>query len=126
MHYDLHNAYIDFEFKICGYVNMIDDLAGFFKAAGDMTRLRILNLLLYHPVLNVNQITDILMEPQSKISRHLSNLRLTKWLVFNRRDKWVYYKLNPELSSQLLNSLKQMFQNYLQFENDLINAKKLL
>ncbi len=102
---------------------MIEDLTDFFKAVGDSTRLRIINLLINYPALNVNDLTTILKLPQSKISRHLSVLRHSKWLVFNRRDKWVYYKINPELDPQLLDAFRNLFKNYLHFESDLKSVK---
>lgn len=98
-------------------------LTEFFKAAGDPTRQRILNLLLHYSSFNVNDLCTILSEPQSKISRHLHILRYSGWVVFNRRDKWVYYRLNPDLNNELLEVLKNMFKDYLEFESDLKNAQ---
>lgn len=98
-------------------------LPEFFKAAGDTTRLRILNLLLHNTTFNVNDLCTILREPQSKISRHLNILRNSGWVVFKRRDKWVYYRLNPDLNRELLIVLKTMFKDYLEFESDLKNSQ---
>lgn len=102
---------------------MISDLSEFFKALGDFTRLRIINLLIHFPALNVNDLCAILNQPQSKISRHLNVLRNTKWVIFTRRDKWVYYKMNPEVNQLLLNVLKEIFQGHLQYESDLKSAR---
>ena len=102
------------------------ELSDFFKALGDETRQRIINLLIRYPALNVNDLVRILGQPQSKVSRHLATLRHTKWLVFTRRDKWIYYKLHPDLNQDFLKSLENLFKNYLQFESDIKNAQKLL
>lgn len=99
------------------------NLSEFFKAAGDPTRQRILNLLIHYPAFNVNDLCHILNEPQSKISRHLSILRNSGWLVFKRRDKWVYYRLNPDINQNLLDVLSKIFKDYLEFETDLKNAQ---
>jgi ArsR family transcriptional regulator len=98
-------------------------LTEFFKAAGDPTRQRILNLLLNYASFNVNDLCTILSEPQSKISRHLKILRNSGWVMFTRRDKWVYYRLNPDLNKELLEVLKIIFKDYLEFESDLKNAQ---
>jgi ArsR family transcriptional regulator len=105
---------------------MVTNLVEFFKAVSDITRLRIVNLLLHYSTINVNDLTQILNLPQSNISRHLAILRKSGWLLFNRRDKWVYYKINPDLNRQLLMVFKEMFKNYLQLETDLKNAESRL
>ena len=67
-----------------------------FKAMSDETRLRILHLL-SHRELCVCQLTEALGLGQSKISRHLANLR-NAGLVSDRRDGlWIYYSLVPPL-----------------------------
>ena len=99
------------------------NLSEFFKAAGDPTRQRILNLLIHFPAFNVNDLCKILNEPQSKISRHLNILKNSGWLVFKRRDKWVYYRLNPELNQDFLDVLSKIFKDYLELEMDLKNAQ---
>ena len=98
-------------------------LVEFFKAAADPTRQRIVNLLIHFSTLNVNDLCTILSEPQSKISRHLQILRNGGWVIFKRRDKWVYYRLNPELNKDLVEVLKNLFKNYIEFESDLKNAQ---
>ncbi len=105
---------------------MIENLAEFFKAISDPTRLRIVNLLLHKNTLNVNNLVNILDLPQSKVSRHLAVLRNTGWLTFIRRDKWVYYRLNSQLNKEFLNSLEILFKTHLQFEADLIKADEYL
>lgn len=104
---------------------MEQDLTVFFKGLTDQTRQRIVNVLLHHPAVNVNDLSSILSVPQSKVSRHLAILRHSGWLVYTRREKWIYYKLNPELNSQFLEALKLLFNQFLLFESDRKSAQKL-
>lgn len=80
------------------------DLAQFFQALGDPTRLRILNLLAAGE-LCVCYFVEILGDPQPKISRHLAYLR-NAGIVDARRDgKWIHYRLArpaDELRARLL------------------------
>src|SRR5262245_24436318 len=63
-----------------------------FRALGDVTRLRILGLLLTGEVC-VCDIHESLRIPQSKASRHLAYLRRSG-LVETRRDGlWIHYRL---------------------------------
>lgn len=103
---------------------MVTELSEFFKGLGDETRQRIINLLLHHQAMNVNDLCRILNEPQSKVSRHLTILRNSKWLVNYRRDHWVFYRINSNISPRLQSVLRELFENYLQFQTDLINSRK--
>jgi ArsR family transcriptional regulator len=105
---------------------MIDNLSEFFKGLGDVTRQRIINLLLHHQAMNVNELCRTLNEPQSKISRHLTILRNSKWLVNYRRDHWVFYRINSDVNHQLQSVLRELFESYLRFQTDLVNSRKNL
>ena len=102
----------------------LQNLADFFKALGDPTRQRIINLLLHSNSLHVNELCRILNEPQSKISRHLNVLKNAGWLVSARRDRWIYYRIDPGLQQDLLSALKNMFSQFLEFEMDINNFRK--
>ena len=68
------------------------DLERFFRALGDMTRLRILNLMGDQEIC-VCYFVEILGFPQPKISRHLAYLR-SAGIVGARRDgKWIHYRI---------------------------------
>ncbi len=70
----------------------LGQMEALFKALGDMTRLRILGLLLTGEVC-VCDIHESLKIPQPKASRHLAYLRRTG-LVDTRRDGlWIHYRL---------------------------------
>ena len=79
-----------------------------FKALGDETRLRILNLLCRRE-LCVCQIVETLGLGQSKVSRHLAHLRHVGLLNDRRQGLWIYYSLaqpNGRLHGQLIEWLK--------------------
>jgi len=68
-----------------------------FGLLGDQTRLRCLALLMDVEELCVCEFIEILQLTQTKISRHLSLLRLAGIVVDERRGLWIYYRLNPNL-----------------------------
>lgn len=69
----------------------------FFKALGDLTRLRMLVLLGCKGELCVCELTHALDEIQPKISRHLAQLREIGVVLDRRQGQWIYYRLNPDL-----------------------------
>lgn len=69
----------------------------FSKCLADDTRLKALLLLVSHNELCVCDFTDALKLSQPKISRHLADLRKCDLVIGERRGKWVYYQLHPEL-----------------------------
>ena len=71
----------------------LDGTARLFKALGDATRLRMLNLL-RHGELCVCDLMAVLGLPQSTASRHLAYLRNAGWLTARRQNKWMYYRLD--------------------------------
>src|SRR5262245_59513675 len=81
----------------------LTEMEGLFKALADVTRLRILGLLLTGEVC-VCDIHESLKIPQSKASRHLAYLRKSG-LVETRRDGlWIHYRLG-RLSDPVLAAL---------------------
>jgi len=68
------------------------DTVRVFKALGDETRLRILNLL-SRGELCVCDIMKVLGVPQSKASRHLAQLRATGLVTDRREGRWMHYTL---------------------------------
>ena len=63
------------------------------KALADVTRLRLLGLLLGGEVC-VCDLHDSLRLPQSKVSRHLAYLRKAGLVETRRKGLWVYYRLS--------------------------------
>ena len=68
------------------------DAVQIFRALGDETRLRILNLL-SRGELCVCDIMKVLNVPQSKASRHLAQLRATGLVTDRREGRWMHYML---------------------------------
>ena len=68
-----------------GEATMVDTVAKFFRALGDPTRLRILELLRAEGELSAGELTRRLAQPQPRVSNHLACLR---WCGFvdTRRD----------------------------------------
>jgi len=68
------------------------DMAGFFLALSDRTRLRLLNLMGDDEVC-VCFFVEVLGEPQPKISRHLAYLRQAGVVTARREGKWMHYRV---------------------------------
>jgi ArsR family transcriptional regulator, arsenate/arsenite/antimonite-responsive transcriptional repressor len=77
----------------------------FFKALGDLTRLRMLVLLHCEGELCVCELTHALGEIQPKISRHLAYLREAGLVLDRRQGKWIYYKLDPDSPAWIRDTL---------------------
>jgi DNA-binding transcriptional ArsR family regulator len=71
--------------------------AKYFRAFGDPTRLRILELLMSGP-LSVKEITQELGVPQSNVSNHIACLRWCGFVTSENDGKWTYYSVrNPKI-----------------------------
>jgi len=64
----------------------------FFQALGDMTRLRLLNLMGDQEIC-VCYFTEILAQRQPKISRHLAYLRSAGIVTVRREGRWMHYRI---------------------------------
>lgn len=89
------------------------DLPQFFQALGDITRLRVLNLVGEQEVC-VCYLVEILGGPQPKISRHLAYLRNAGIVSARREGKWMHYRIvmpphvgAAQVLRQTLDSLKE-------------------
>ncbi len=81
---------------------MLIKLSELYKMFGDLTRIRILYVLLRHECC-VSEISRELEMTQSAISHQLSTLKASK-LVKSRRDgKTIYYSLDDEHVEMILN-----------------------
>ena len=82
--------------------NTLKDLADFYKVFGDVTRIRILYVLLRHEMC-VCHLAEVLGMTQSAISHQLRILKQMK-LVKNRRDgKIIYYSLADDHIQTIIN-----------------------
>ena len=77
------------------------DLAELFKVFGDVTRIKILSLLL-NGELSVGDVADGLEMTQSAISHQLNLLRRSKLVKARREGKSVYYSLDDDHVSEIL------------------------
>ena len=68
-----------------------------FKCLSEDTRLKSSLLISANGELCVCDLTSVLNLSQPKVSRHLAELRKCGILQDQRRGKWVYYKLHPDL-----------------------------
>ena len=77
----------------------------FFKCLGDETRARIMLMLCAEGELCVCELIWALDDNQSKVSRHLAQLRACGLLADRRQGQWVYYRLHPDLEQWALDVL---------------------
>jgi ArsR family transcriptional regulator len=76
------------------------ELVQIYQGFCDLTRLRILHLLVQTP-LCVCHFQDILEEPQVKISKHLGYLRERGLVVAERERNWMIYSLPKKREAAL-------------------------
>ncbi|MDL2419382.1 metalloregulator ArsR/SmtB family transcription factor (plasmid) [Bacillus tropicus] len=74
------------------YMSLEED-ADLLKVMAHPMRLKLVNELYKHKVLNVTQLIQILKLPQSTVSQHLSKMR-GKVLKGNRQGLEIYYSIN--------------------------------
>jgi ArsR family transcriptional regulator len=104
------------------------ELEQYFKALGDASRLRILNLLL-HGELCVCDIQYVLEATQPNVSRHLSYLKNSR-LVVDRRDGYrIFYRLaDPRqgVKKRLFEFLQEAYRDEEQFQADRKRLKEAI
>jgi ArsR family transcriptional regulator, arsenate/arsenite/antimonite-responsive transcriptional repressor len=89
------------------------DMARFFQALGDKTRLRLLNLMGDQEIC-VCYFVEILDQPQPKISRHLAYLRRAGIVAARRDGKWMHYRIVTPPNNgaaRVLSEILAWFQN---------------
>jgi DNA-binding transcriptional ArsR family regulator len=74
----------------------------YFRALGDPTRVRILELLREHGELSVGELVARLGQSQPKVSNHLACLRWCGFVDTRREHPTVYYRVADERVTQLL------------------------
>src|SRR5215213_3569920 len=74
----------------------------YFRALGDPTRVRILELLQEHGELSVGELVARLGVSQPKISNHLACLRWCGFVLTRREHPAVYYRVGDERVGKLL------------------------
>jgi len=82
------------------------DKAQFFRALGDRTRLRLLNLMQEDEVC-VCFFVEILKTNQPKISRHLAYLRRAGIVDARRQGQWMHYRIVDPPDTEATRVLKE-------------------
>ena len=90
---------------------MMENLLSALRAAGEPTRLRILAILALGE-LTVSELTQVLLQSQPRISRHLKLLADAGLIVRYPEGSWVFYRLNEsarlgDLLAEIIASLPQ-------------------
>ncbi len=98
----------------------------FFKVLADETRLRCLALIYENQELCVCELIHSLALPQSKISRHLSTIRLHNVINHRREGQWVLYSVNPELSQIKQNIIESSVKELRSTQPYIDDRKRLL
>lgn len=89
----------------------------FYKCLADDTRLKSIMLIQQADEACVCDLMAALELDQPKTSRHLAELRKCGILQDERRGKWVYYRLHPELpewAKTVINATAQHNKDYYQ------------
>ena len=98
----------------------------FFKALADITRLRLVNILLHYE-LSVNEIVSILEMGQSRVSRHLKILTDAGFLECRRDGIWAFYfiiKTGP--GRKFIDSIKYLFDQESLLREDILHAEHII
>src|SRR5829696_3117287 len=74
----------------------------YFRALGDPTRLRILELLREHGELSVSELVERLRLSQPKVSNHLACLRWCGFVEARREHRVVHYRLADQRVADML------------------------
>ncbi|GAD00729.1 metalloregulator ArsR/SmtB family transcription factor [Agarivorans sp. B2Z047] len=99
----------------------------FYKCLADDVRLKALMIIAEAGEACVCDLMQALQLDQPKTSRHLAQLRKCQVLLDQRRGKWVYYQLHPELPSwaeRVLRETQANNKDYYQAELARFEANK--
>lgn len=99
------------------------DKTRLFKALSDSSRLRILKMLQTKP-LCVCEITEVLQLATSTVSKHLSILRDTGFIIEEKEGKWVNYKINPRPSDERISSIISTLDFWITDDQVIISDKQ--
>ena len=94
-----------------------------FRSVSDPSRLRILKMLQARS-LCVCEITEILQLAPSTVSKHLSILKDTGFIIEEKEGKWVNYKINPRPADTRINSFLSSLDFWMADDTAVISDKK--
>lgn len=96
----------------------------FFQALGDITRLRLLNLMADQEIC-VCFFVEILQQGQPKISRHLAYLRRAGIVISRREGKWMHYRIVVPTNAGAAQVLRETL-TWLENERTMLTDRKRL
>jgi ArsR family transcriptional regulator len=105
----------------------MDKIVQCYRALSEEVRLRIM-MLLTRGELCVCDIMEILDEPQSKISRHLSYLKNSRLIIAKRVGAWMHYSLKDQEDETLhaqLDFMRERLSSLPVFKDDMAKAEVL-
>ena len=98
----------------------------YFKALSDITRLRLLNILIHYE-LSVNEIVSLMEMGQSRISRHLKILMEAGFLECRRDGAWAFYFISHQgQGRELINAIRYLLDKEPFFDEDLLRAEHIV
>jgi len=83
----------------------LDEAAHRFRLLGDPTRLRILNTVMKHGELSVQQIAELAKASRFNTSAHLNRLALRGMVARRRQGSTVYYRIGDEQLGRLCDAM---------------------
>jgi ArsR family transcriptional regulator, arsenate/arsenite/antimonite-responsive transcriptional repressor len=102
---------------------MVEEKTKIFKALSDPNRLRILKML-QTKSLCVCEITDVLRLATSTVSKHLSILKATGFIIETKDGKWVNYLINPRPSDARISSVLSTLDFWISDDQMIISDKQ--
>lgn len=99
---------------------MKEDKTKIFKVLSDLNRLRILKMLQVRK-LYACEITDMLKLAPSTVSKHLSILKESKFIVEEKEGKWINFKINPTPTDQRISSILSTLDFWIADEEIIMN-----
>jgi len=102
---------------------MIEEKTKIFKALSDPNRLRILKML-QAKSLCVCEMTDVLRLATSTVSKHLSILKETGFIIEEKEGKWVNYLINPRPSDARISSVLSTLDFWISDDQMIISDKQ--
>ena len=99
------------------------DKTRLFKALSDSNRLRILKMLQSKP-LCVCEMREVLDLATSTVSKHLSILKGTGFIIEEKDGKWVNYKINLHPSDKRISSILTTLDFWIADDQMIINDKQ--
>ena len=82
--------------------NELDDVIDIFRALSDHSRVRILSALTRQESLCVSDIAESLKMPISRVSHHLSTLRMLGFVKSKQDGKQVFYSIDDDCITDIM------------------------